>query len=110
MVEALWTANFISGELNEGGRVVILETEKIYGGDSQFYYLGSYKINDGKISAKIKVTRYYGQGNSIFGQRESFEIEVNGDTNSNKMILSGNLLNKPNNIISIGLIKREDLP
>jgi hypothetical protein len=42
-IEALWSLEFVSTEDSYGAGVVIFETNKIFGGDSLYYYLGNYE-------------------------------------------------------------------
>lgn len=57
-VEALWTVDFdtAAGTVNTG--VVILETLRIFGGDSESYYRGRYELLGQQITATVEVTRY----------------------------------------------------
>ena len=67
MIEGLWSVVFISEiDVMQAG-VVILETEQILGGDSHYFYLGTYKFQNNELHAEIEVTHYYGKPISIFG-------------------------------------------
>jgi len=57
-VEALWTIDFdtVSGSKSTG--VVVLETNRLFGGDGLYYYLGRYELIGTDITAEVKVTRY----------------------------------------------------
>lgn len=50
MIEALWSAEFTSNVGNFGAGVAVLETDRILGGDSQYYYVGNYQIVNGILS------------------------------------------------------------
>jgi hypothetical protein len=70
-LEALWSVVFLtpnSTRLNAG--VVVFETNRIFGGDSWYYYSGTYEGKDGKLSARIKSTHYFGDlGSPAIGTR-----------------------------------------
>jgi len=43
-LEALWSVEFVApGQNNINAGVVIFESSKLFGGDSWYYYTGSYK-------------------------------------------------------------------
>jgi hypothetical protein len=42
----------LGGQLYRNGGVAVLETNRIFGGDSGYYYLGTYSIKDGQIEAQ----------------------------------------------------------
>ena len=71
-IEALWSMRF--GAEVEGSGVVVLETERIFGGDARYYYLGEYKVEGKTISAIVKVQHYHGEPRSIFGYQKRFTV------------------------------------
>jgi T3SS negative regulator,GrlR len=92
--EALWSAVFTvprQGRLNAG--VVIFETGRLFGGDSWYYYTGTYGTNNaGKVTAKFQVKHYAGQlGSPSMGMLPEgtyvFEETAQGqDTDGNRTI------------------------
>src|SRR6266849_2061177 len=79
-IEALWTVDFdtASGWVNAG--IVVLETGRIFGGDSQFYYLGHYALDRQEISGTARVTQYIrGQFPTAWGDNaQDFEVTLRG--------------------------------
>lgn len=56
-VEGMW--KFQSGSLAEPetlrwGGIVVLETGRVFGGDSVLAYLGSYEVDRGNVSARVR--------------------------------------------------------
>jgi hypothetical protein len=49
MLEALWSVGFITGQGLHGAGVVIFETGRVFGGDSYFYWVGSYRVGAGRL-------------------------------------------------------------
>ncbi len=83
-VEGLWTADFevLAGWRNGG--VVVLETGRIFGGDSQYYYLGKYEVSRGTMTGKVSVTHYHGQAGTAFGDNAArFDVELAGNLTEN---------------------------
>ena len=72
--EALWAvyfgdvsdpSNFDPGRTNAG--VAVLETQRIFGGDSKYYYLGNYEVEKDRITATVTITHFNGEPWSAFG-------------------------------------------
>jgi hypothetical protein len=114
-VEALWTATFqvespSPVEKWENGGVVVLETGQIFGGDSQYYYVGRFElVGNGELSGQMKVVHYHGERRSAFGDAgPTFEVEVHGKlTAPDKM--SGVMTRPGFGNLAFRLTKREDL-
>ncbi len=113
-LEALWTVEFASleegNQSNMGAGIVIFETERIFGGDNQFYYVGKYKVNNGMIEGQVKVTNYTGESHSIFGKLEEFKLSIKGKVEIPKMSLSGFIVDDPSKKILILCKKMIELP
>ncbi len=110
MIEALWSVQFGSNLNDFGAGCVVLETGRVLGGDSGYYYVGSYKVENDVIAARIKVTHYSGELNSIFGNVREFELQVTGKPERNIFVLNGHVEGHPELKISIRLTRRAELP
>lgn len=56
MIEALYGLEFVSNMQDGGYGVAILETGRIFGGDSSFVYIGDYEVKNGTVYASVKCT------------------------------------------------------
>jgi len=112
MLEALWSVQFQSNLGIQGAGVVVFETGRIFGGDSQYYYLGSATVrNDGKeVVAEVEVNHYAGQSFSIFGPMKKYKLRAVGNISTPKMTLQGELVEDPSKKFIVILTKRADLP
>jgi hypothetical protein len=76
-VEACWTVRFgdphaSDHELNGG--ILVLETGRIFGGDSGYAYLGTYEIGGATIEGKARIIQHDPDVQSMYGAFEqSFE-------------------------------------
>jgi hypothetical protein len=76
-IEALWTVRFASNLGSSGGGVIIFETDRLFGGDPDYTYVGKYDSSDGKhISADLEITNYSGNLNSVFGRSPQFSLHI----------------------------------
>jgi hypothetical protein len=92
-VNALWSVQFYvppSGSAVFGSGVVVLNNGKISGGDTNYYYDGSYTIVNGVFKSEVYAIHYSGNYNnvvgvgikkvkySLVGNADSQEFEING--------------------------------
>lgn len=76
--EALYVVEFgdIEGIYRNGG-VVVLETGRIFGGDSGYYYIGNYSIKEGKLTGTAKIVKHNPLFGNAFGDgANSFDVDV----------------------------------
>jgi hypothetical protein len=71
-IEALWAVEFTGASgfrIAKSGGVIVIETGKIFGGDSWQWYTGTYEQGGkGKLSVRLQTGVHYTQGGqSIFG-------------------------------------------
>ena len=117
-LEALWSIVFFSpGNLGGNAAVVALETGRIFGGDSWYYYTGTYETKTGKLTARVKTTHYAGPASSALmgsleqGNIEFVEVGRGTDPNGNRTLrLSGTLIETPTQKVAAELTWRERLP
>jgi len=117
-LEALWSVEFVApGQNNINAGVVIFESSKLFGGDSWYYYTGSCKGEDGKLTAQLKSTHYAGpvgspsMGNRPEGMYLFKEIRRGEDQNGNRTIdIEGSVVEVPGAIVFARLTWRANLP
>ena len=58
---------------------MVLETNRVFGGDSGYYYLDIYAIKDGVMNATVKITKHDPTWSNAFGDYAgAFEVEIVG--------------------------------
>ena len=110
MLEALWTVEFVSSAEIVGTGVVVLETDRIFGGDASYYYLGSYKVDGRFLTAELEVTHFAGPSLSVFGPAERFNLRLSGAIESPEMELRGSVVENADRRIVMRLHRRAELP
>lgn len=111
MLEALWSAKFYSGGTLLGAGVVVLETGRIFGGDSQYIYTGVYDASSGSVKASVKIKHYNAAQQSVFGPGiDSAEVELTGPIAKRSFEVTGHLKYKPTEKITIKLERQAELP
>ena len=111
-IEAMWTVWF-QGMEGEGQGVVVLETGRVFGGDSGWYYRGNYEMDREQLKASIEVTHYGGPLLLVVGHppgSEPFEIEITGHRISNSRILATGEVKGTGQKISFEMRRIAELP
>lgn len=110
MLEALWSVEFVSNVEGAGAGVAVLETGRVLGGDSSYFYVGTYRMDGSDVRASLRVTHYAGPPNSIFGNAREFTLEVVGRPAHDSFLASGHVAENPALNIAIRLTRRAELP
>jgi hypothetical protein len=110
MEQGLWTAIFSSGSV-AGGGVVYLSDGKLIGGDSQYYYIGTYRFNAATLhlEADITVMPFVAGAISVFGfQVARYDLKLSGALTSSEATVVGTLPLAPQLRLNVKLVKRLD--
>jgi hypothetical protein len=68
----------VPGQYRNGG-VVVLETGRLFGGDSGYYYTGSYELQPHRIQAEAIVVKHNPSWIDAFGDNaQEFKIDLSG--------------------------------
>jgi hypothetical protein len=112
MLEALWSVKFrAAGTGDFGHGVVVLETGRVLGGDSEYMYVGSYRVGEGgRFLARLEV-KHYGQFPiSIFGPVKQFVLDVSGVPARDQFSAQGVMVGRPDLRLELELTRRAELP
>ena len=109
MLEGLWTFRFRRGE-DRGAGVIVFETGRLFGGDSSFYFLGTYTVENGFLSGEVEVTRHAELSQFIFPRFDSGTIKLSGPMTEPHMTLTGHLAPDTRQHIAVICTRRTDLP
>jgi hypothetical protein len=91
MVDGFWVAQ-VQALQGVGGGVVVLTKGRIFGGDTSFYYIGSYTLEGAVLRARVTVRKFLAEAVSIFGIEGDYELDltgtVQGDVIEGKAVLA----------------------
>ena len=114
MIEGLWSISFSTvdqPQTDVGAGVVVFETQRIFGGDSSYFYIGNYSITkENQIKADVSVNHYYGQPLSIFGPLAKCTIIINGSITVDEFHAQGYVKENPLLKLMVNFVKRADSP
>lgn len=113
-IEALYVVEFADilapGKMRNGG-VAVLETNRVLGGDSGYYYVGNYTIKDGQIDANVRIVKHNAVWANVFGDAsQSFNVKMQGTVSNGVMNGHMERLDRPGMRLPVRLTWKEDLP
>ncbi len=111
MIEALWSVEFRSNLDLIGSGIVVLETGRVFGGDSAMIYVGSYTVDGENIKAKLHIQRYANVPGmvSITGI-DDYHLEATGKIGSKEIVLHGHVVGAPDIQMVVKAVRRAELP
>jgi hypothetical protein len=109
MVDGFWIVQY-EGMQGNGGGVVVFTKGKVFGGDTGYYYLGSYEGNGHSMKARVAVRNFIASVPSVVGITGDFELSIEGTVEGDTIRATGRLVgvNKPG--IALRLSRRAELP
>ena len=109
IIEGLWTAEFGSTAGRFGGGVVVFRDGRVMGGDSGYYYLGTYSLVTGnEFRATIDVVPFINGIESVFNTLgRNLKLELTGTlTDGAHAIAQGYPVGMPGLKLGVKLAKR----
>lgn len=119
MIEGLWIVKFLTPNdpsMDLNGGVVVVESGKIFGGDSGYFYIGSMEPSgSGNWNSELTITRHDPGIESVFGDVDQFKlfgsIRLEGEDDCGRPRLMANLAPKDSPLqMTAELIRVADLP
>ena len=105
MIEGLWTVQYFGPQGNSGG-VIVLTNGRILGGDSGFYYIGSYELKGDVVKGKVSVKNFDPSIPNVIGVVGDFDLLIEGRVQGNSIEGTGALATAPSAKIVVRLMKR----
>ena len=84
-----------------GDGLVVVDKGRVYGGDHQFLYRGSYQEREVDIEAEIFVRHFRGEFKSVFGNILNFYLILSGKAGDESFQLSGYIAGQSHMKISV---------
>jgi hypothetical protein len=111
MLEALWSGTLSFNSIELGPSVVVFDAERIFGGDSRYYWHGKYRwAQDAQLHVTWYVTHYAGERHEVFGDSGEIALFVRGRPASEKFELLGYRSEEGRLNVTIRLTRLASLP
>lgn len=108
-LNGLWTASFASGIDDSGAGVVVLLDGTIQGGNSSYYYTGTYFMDGPSFKGRMTATHFFGELSTIFGPLRSIRLVVEGTGTEQVILAQGYGPNEPSRRINIRMQRVKEL-
>jgi hypothetical protein len=108
MIDGLWTIEFVS-PIGSGTGVVVLTDKRLLGGDEGYYYSGEYAVDDHHISGKAEIVRFDKNCLSVFGDMDSFTLDLDGEVSGDSIEGVAHLSGQPDLRAQIRCRKKTEL-
>ena len=109
MNDGLWIIEFWSPLGLFGKGIMVVDGERVLGGDFGYYYSGQCKFDNGSIKGEINVIRFDPSAISVFGDVESFTLSLLGKMQGTHFTGQATSDDFPDLKMEIKGSKREDL-
>ncbi len=110
MYDGLWTVEFNSMMNRYGRGILVINQNRLLGGDAGYYYVGTCNVNGSNIEGKVNIIRYDRNSVSVFGDIDHFELTFSGQIKDENLFDAiGIIANNPQTQIRIVGTKKEDL-
>lgn len=109
MIEAMWTLTFTRPSGESGYGVMVLETGRIFGGDSSFCFIGTYRTDRDTLVARVRVSRHSNALVNIFGI-DNFDLTLRGQIASDRLILDGFMDGASDAMLQVVAVRKAELP
>ena len=108
MIDGLWTAEFGSSTGEFGGGVVVLQGDRVLGGDGGHYYDGNFSLAGSTFQATIKIRPFIQNYLSVFKiVNKDFTLHLSGSlVNERELRAQGHANELPGLTFGVKLFKR----
>jgi hypothetical protein len=109
MIEAMYGVEFLSNEMAFAYGVVVLQKDRVLGGDTSFIYVGDYEVHNKVLYAKINCTNYREVLPPLFGDLNKVNLILEGTINDSDFTIQGRVVESPEQFITIKFTRVAEL-
>lgn len=108
MIDGFWLIH-AQGPGGTAGGIAVFSNGKVFGGDSGFYYLGTYQEKGGIVKARVAVHNFDPAIVSILSVAKDYELNVSATMTDDAMNGTAVVSGVPNQSIALQLMKKANL-
>lgn len=92
LLDGLWTAIFnVRG--NSAGGIIVFSEGRARGGDSTYFYVGTYSLSNGELTANLTAYAYVPNAVTVFGvPAREFEVKLTGRLRGGEISANGTVM------------------
>ena len=107
-LDGLWIAQFTGKEVSGSG-VVVFSNGKLFGGETGFYYIGTYESDGKVVKARVMIRNFDPALPSGFGIPGDYEMDVSAVLQDDKITGTAMIAHQPQHSLGIRLTKKANL-
>jgi hypothetical protein len=107
-VDGFWIVEFIAAEIRGTG-VVVFTNGKLFGGETGFYYIGTYEADGNLVKARVMIRKFDPTVQSGFGIFGDYEMDVSAVQQDDRMTGTAMITDRPEYSLGIQLTKKANL-
>jgi T3SS negative regulator,GrlR len=107
-VDGFWIVQFTGTEVYGSG-VVVFSNGKLFGGETGFYYVGTYESDGKVVKARVMIRNFDPTMPSGFGIVGDYEMDVSAMLQDDKIVGTAMIANQPQHSLGIRLTKKANL-
>jgi hypothetical protein len=107
-LDGLWIVQFTGKDILGSG-VVVFSSGKLFGGETGFYYIGTYESDGQMVKARALIRNFDPAIPSGFGIPGDYEMDISAVLQDDKMTGTAMIANQPQHSLGIRLTKKANL-
>ena len=107
-LDGLWIVQFTGKEILGSG-VAVFINGKVVGGETGFYYIGTYEADGKAVKARVVIRNFDPAMPNGFGFVGDYEMDVSAMIQDNQMTGTAMITNQPQHSLGIRLTKKANL-
>ena len=98
------------GPVGAGGGVVLLQDGHVLGGDSAYYYEGTFTERENQLNARIDVRVFLQGVQSVFGIAPPFALNITGTFANGEVTGAASLVGNDGARMRFRMVRRAEIP
>ncbi len=108
MLDGFWILQIEAPPVTSGG-VCVFIGGKIFGGDSGFTWVGTYRGDDQMLKARVRVHNFDPAIQSVLGVSGDYDMHFSGKIQGDTIVGTAVLASQPQHTLGVRLTKRANL-
>jgi len=107
-LDGLWIVQFTGKDILGSG-IVVFSNGKLFGGETGFYYIGTYESDGQMVKARAVIRNFDPAIPSGFGIQGDYEMDVSAKLQDDKLTGTAMIPGQPQHSLGIRLTKKANL-
>lgn len=107
-LDGLWIVQFTGRDILGSG-VAVFSNGKVFGGETGFYYVGTYEADGNVVTARVVIRNFDPAIASGFGIAGDYEMDVSAMLQDDKMKGTAMIAGQPQHSLGVHLSKKANL-